>query len=196
MIPTCQPPRGKVRPGARFGRLTVVAIAPDPIWPPDMALVKCDCGGSDDPAEHVYGYPGHNKASVGDLESWVKVSCGCLKRMKRVMYGERFGKLVRLGNLKGNVGMNHWRCDCGNECYAKVKLVRTGVITQCPTCANKGKGKGGDLNTWQQLFFRGMSIHDHAKEMGLRTDKAGYAEALANIRATIKAEAGEQSRAV
>lgn len=150
------PPPRNADLNARFGRLVVTEI--DPGGVENVRTVRCDCSGTE---LHL---------SKNALETWGTVSCGCLKRVKRVPVGTKYGSLTRLGSVKGNLGMNEWKCDCGAVCHVPLKYVRTGVITSCNACTSRGKGK--PLVGWEHLYYKGLTIGDHARRSGEKPSEA------------------------
>lgn len=153
---TVLPPRRNADLDARFGRLVVIEV--DPGGAENIRTVRCDCGS------------GTHHLSKNALESWGSVSCGCLKKVRRIPVGTKYGSLTRLGSVKGNVGMNEWKCDCGTVCHVSLKFVRTGAITACNACTSKRKGK--PLVGWERLFYDGLTIGDHARRTGDKPSEA------------------------
>jgi len=185
-IPTCLPAPRKAKNGARFGRLTIVDDAPVGA-PPGACLVKCDCGGPDDPRQHAYGYEGTGYlwGNIRNLQHYLTLSCGCLKRMNRVRPGDRFGSLTYVENTKGRMGVGTWRCDCGKTCYAMLRFVRTGMVRSCPECAPETRKKATGTSIWEHVYFDGMSIHDHMRKLDLATP----AETLKHLSKELKENA-------
>ena len=96
--------------GNRYGLLTVLYRGPNSKDGRVQWHCKCDCGNEID-------------VIAKNLRSGNTKSCGCYKRnnpgMRKNLTGQRFGKLIVLGDPQpGNRG-TIWKCkcDCGNICY-------------------------------------------------------------------------------
>lgn len=94
-----------------------------------MWLCRCLCGTE----KYVLQYNLLSKAST---------SCGC-SRYKGTgnLVGKKFGKwLVIDGPIKkNNVAGNYWKCkcECGNTMLQATQTLRSGLSTQCRSCANR-----------------------------------------------------------
>ena len=116
--------------GMRFGRL--VCLSPTDTrdhsgriqW-----LCKCDCGNT-------------CLASVSQLKSGYKKSCGCLGHPPINRFtGKRFGNLVVIEYAGKENGMHRWRClcDCGRETVVGQTLLQIGKTQSCG-CLQAGQG--------------------------------------------------------
>lgn len=132
-----------VRPGQRFGRLTVVEERPrerpgrSALW---EALCTCECGGQ-------------TAVLLQALKDGLTQSCGCMRkrgtlsekrracrtrpRKYTVEMGERFGKLTVIREFRHETpgGYFVWRavcqCDCGAQVSPLVKSLREQIIRSC-----------------------------------------------------------------
>lgn len=118
--------KGKIIPGQKFGKLTVISKANNQkgrgYW-----HCKCDCG----------NYCSINTAF---LLSGHTRSCGCLLKEsahnRRIdLTNQRFGKLIALYPIKTNKGDKqpywHCKCDCGNEKDIQAGALRSGTARSC-----------------------------------------------------------------
>lgn len=117
--------------GNKYGKLTVVAKAPDeynsikPHW-----VCECECGG----IAIVCGASlrnGHTK------------SCGCLRAPASIEVGQRFGKLTVLtqGSSTPTRQKQWWcQCDCGEKRLIPASNLLTGNSTSCG-CDKGSKGE-------------------------------------------------------
>ncbi len=108
--------------GQRFGKLT--ALYPTDKRGSGGSLIwhcKCDCGGEVD-------------ASLGQLRSGYRKSCGCLSKPPlKDFIGKRFGKLVVQKYAGKWQGLHHWLCicDCGNETVVGQTALQSGKTKSC-----------------------------------------------------------------
>lgn len=123
--------RAKDLRGMRFGRLVVTSLSDmkrgrDVLW-----RCRCDCGGS-------------ALVRTCHLTGGQVRSCGCLKRDRYDITGEKRGRLTALsktGRTDGNgFAIYRWQCDCGNiverSCFG---TLGEGKNPQCPECLKKLK---------------------------------------------------------
>lgn len=116
--------RIKLTAGERYGRLTVVSLAPpsEKYKQRTMYHCRCDCGNEVDiPAYY--------------LTRGITTSCGCSKHIPRAdVAGQRFGLLVAIeptGEISKGAAVWLWRCDCGKEIEATLKSVKWGGKRSC-----------------------------------------------------------------
>lgn len=118
-----------VKPGVRFGKLTIIEQDPEMSKSRNKAIMhcKCDCGN-----DCYY--------SRSDILSGKKTQCkmctGSSKRDTEDISGQKFGKLTairydpeRSASLKKTV----WecRCDCGNVTYTTISNLKGGIAKSC-----------------------------------------------------------------
>lgn len=108
--------------GKRFGKLVCLEAVPDSegkingLW-----KCQCDCGKT-------------CLATVSQLRSGSKKSCGCLKHPELKDYvGKKFNMLTVIAYAGKWNGMHHWkcRCDCGNETIVGQTVLQTGRTKSC-----------------------------------------------------------------
>lgn len=132
--------------GQRFGKLTVVEIAPKRIerFPKTRWLCRCDCG-----AEVV--------VAAGNLLIGKTKSCGCLsvalaRQKLKDLTGKCFGKLKVVNRAEHSSPMAHWNClcECGNGCVVSGASLRNGDTKSCG-CLRKQTlyDLTGDRPRWQ-----------------------------------------------
>lgn len=108
--------------GQKFGKLTVMEIAPNPDKNGRKWKCRCDCGN-----EIV--------ANAGDLKKGHTKSCGCLRKERNAedLTGKRFCKLMvekRIEN-KGKNTMWLCVCDCGNTVEVNSQNLKSGNTQSC-----------------------------------------------------------------
>lgn len=123
------------RTGQRFGKLTVVRIAPTKkrhtMW-----RCQCDCG-----KETV--------TSADNLRSGHTMSCGCnwheLKYPREDLVGRRYGMLVvqSFAGRKKGYGYALWycQCDCGGRSIAHGDSLKAGTSKSCGCGIRRGLAK-------------------------------------------------------
>lgn len=115
---------GRDLTGKKFGKLTVLGFGgyeQNKRQRVAMWNCHCDCGNDC----QVEGYL---------LSSGRRKSCGCIRRAAGQMEGERFGKLVVLGEDPDNqttLKKVLCRCDCGNTRSVATRDLKSGKITSC-----------------------------------------------------------------
>lgn len=131
--------------GQRFGKLTVVRYIPGGIGEKGKWECKCDCG-------NVI------EVRAARLRAGKLKGCGTCENEgctrlnitgSPIDYtGQRFGKLVALNYIQGNVKKGipakwHCQCDCGNFVDVPALKLRNGSVTMCDVCAPfKARNKG------------------------------------------------------
>lgn len=127
----------KLKPGQKFGRLTVIEEAPKPSpyleYRGRWYLCRCDCG---------------NQAVVREdaLKRGQTKSCGCLRREKArltkqggkktmpVNPGQKYGRLSVIRETdqrKRGAVLWECRCDCGNTVYVGTHSLKSGNTKSC-----------------------------------------------------------------
>lgn len=135
--------------GKRFGRLTVMSQTEEYIHGSVAWICKCDCGN-------------YIKASTRDLNRGAVKSCGCLKKERYDIVGQRFGKLTVI--KKETLG-SHCKflcqCDCGSLISVRGDSLKSGKTVSCG-CAKKSDVKAKQLESGRALvdhtspvFFKG-----------------------------------------
>lgn len=114
-----------VKPGERYGQLTVIAQHPERLHKGIAWLCRCDCGET-------------TVATTTHLASGSKKSCGCLRRKTPAnaldLAGRKFGKLTaieRAGITKSGTALWKCACDCGNPFVANATQLRSGDTVSC-----------------------------------------------------------------
>lgn len=111
--------------GYRCGDLVVAAETLERKSGYKVWKCQCSCGG-------------HIDLDTRTLQRKTVTDCGCRSRVKpgvRDLTGERFGRLVCIEatNQRDSGGSAMWRCrcDCGKECIASAKQLRSGYKKSC-----------------------------------------------------------------
>ena len=117
--------------GQKFGRLTALEPTDKKLRGYVVWKCKCDCG---------------NICEVlsTELQRGRKQSCGCIKKEKSDITGQKFGKLTALEPTdKRNNGSIVWKCkcDCGNFCEATLNALKVGHKQSCG-CLHKSIAAG------------------------------------------------------
>ncbi len=119
-----------IKPGVKFGKLTVVSDSGERknnyiIW-----NCRCDCGNM-------------IKVDMRTLKRGTVTDCGCVSKLKagqRDITGQRFGMLTaqyctgKIGT--GNSYIWHCKCDCGGEIDAPLKQLTGGYRKSCGCLSN------------------------------------------------------------
>lgn len=123
---SCGCKRGKntelpLEAGSTYGRLTVIRQVERPADQKKKEgyyLVRCLCG-----TEHI--------RRRGNIVTPKQADCGC--RGRSLLEGQRFGKLVILGETKqaDRQRLVLTRCDCGTESFARLGSLRSGKKKSC-----------------------------------------------------------------
>ncbi len=115
----------RIRPGSRFGKLTVesdtgLRKSGYVVW-----RCRCDCGKE-------------LNVSTKDLKNGKSRDCGCTTHVGRGandLTGQRFGKLTVLypTEKRADQGSVVWHaaCDCGNECDVSARRLVRGKVRSC-----------------------------------------------------------------
>lgn len=140
--------------GQRFGRLTIISSitasnqSQNKLW-----KCKCDCG---------------NDTSVTSnaLLSGRTKSCGCLakeqsringKNTKRVLDGQKFGKLLVLKDSEQRTKQHDvlWEClcDCGNKTLVSTNHLTSGHVHSCGCSNSKGNSRIAQILTNLNIVF-------------------------------------------
>ena len=110
--------------GNKYGLLTVLYRGPNSKDGRVQWHCKCDCGKEVD-------------VIAKNLRSGNTKSCGCYKKnnpgMRKDLTGQRFGKLVVLGEPQIGSRGTIWKClcDCGNVCYKVSADLVHGSVKSC-----------------------------------------------------------------
>lgn len=119
----------KIKIGDKFGRLVVLEIKKEGGFRHWRCKCKCECGGIKETTT-FYLLQGRTQ------------SCGCLQkertssaRKKEIEIGTRFGRLVVLKEERlekePKALAYRCKCDCGNECVIRAKLLKNGMTQSC-----------------------------------------------------------------
>lgn len=135
--------------GEKFGRLTAIKTAGKDKNGRSLWLCKCDCGNM-------------ITMRLTDLRTGRRKSCGCLKKERYNIIGQRFGKLTVIGReSNGSHAKFLCRCDCGREIAVRGDSLRSGKTISCG-CSKKTTGKIKQLEDGRKLqdhtsnvFFKG-----------------------------------------
>lgn len=125
----------------KFNKLTAIKRAGKDKAGRALWLCKCDCG---------------NKiiVSTTDLRTGRRKSCGCLKKERYDIIGNRFGQLTVIGReSSGSHARFLCRCDCGKEIVVRGDSLRSGKTVSC------GCGKKSDLKIKQLEDARDLQEH-------------------------------------
>lgn len=119
----------KIKVGDKFGKLVVLEIKKEGGFRSWRCKCKCECGGIKETTT-FYLLQGRTQ------------SCGCLQkertsnaRKKEIKTGTRFGRLIVLKEERlekySNILSYRCKCDCGNECVVRAKLLKKGETQSC-----------------------------------------------------------------
>ena len=120
--------------GQRFGKLTVLRLAPEYKGGPALWECRCDCGNL-------------KTVRASKLKSGETKSCGCLKKENFDLAGKRFGKLTVLKLISApNAKVKLWecQCDCGNHITASTKQLLNGEVTSCGCTPSASQSKDSE----------------------------------------------------
>lgn len=108
--------------GQRYGKLVCLSLSDEKDRSGNTQwLCQCDCGKT-------------CLASLGQLRSGYKKSCGCLSHPALKDYvGKRFHKLTVIEYAGKRDGLHRWRCrcDCGNEVIVGQTKLQSGKAKSC-----------------------------------------------------------------
>lgn len=135
--------------GQKFGKLTAIKRAGKDKNGRIMWLCKCDCGNL-------------INVSTTDLRAGRRKSCGCLKKERHNLVGQRFGKLTVIRkDTYGTHAKYLCRCDCGREIVVRGDSLVGGKTVSCG-CSKRAEDKIDLLRAGRKLddhtsgiFFRG-----------------------------------------
>lgn len=135
--------------GERYGKLTVISKTEEYMNGSVVWLCKCDCGN-------------YIKVSKRNLNSGAVKSCGCLKKERYNIVGQRFGKLTVI--KKETLGSHCkflCKCDCGILISVRGDSLKSGKTVSCG-CSKKSDAKAKQLESGRALvdhtspvFFKG-----------------------------------------
>lgn len=135
--------------GQKFNKLTAVKRAGKDKTGRALWLCRCDCGNL-------------ITATITDLRAGRKKSCGCLRKERYNIVGQRFGKLTVINKeTSGTHAKFLCRCDCGRDIVVRGDSLRSGKTVSCG-CAKKTDDKIKQLTDGRKLqdhtsdvFFKG-----------------------------------------
>ena len=135
--------------GQKFDKLTAVKRAGKDKTGRALWLCKCDCGNT-------------ITATITDLRAGRKKSCGCLKKERYNIIGQRFGRLVVIKKeCSGTHAKFLCQCDCGKQIIVRGDSLQSGKTVSCG-CEKKTKIKAEQLKDGRKLqdhtsdiFFKG-----------------------------------------
>lgn len=134
--------------GQKFGKLTVVDIAPKTKNRSITWVCKCDCGKI-------------CKIRNANLLSGTRMDCGCVKLPKNVI-GLKFNRLTILSytRLYKHHKMYLCKCECGNIVEVSLSDMKQGFIKSCGCLAKEIRTRGnvvhGLSKTRINKIYRGM----------------------------------------
>ena len=127
--------------GQKFGKLTAIKRAGKDKNGRIMWLCKCDCGNL-------------INVSTTDLRAGRRKSCGCLKKERHNLVGQRFGKLTVIRkDTYGTHAKYLCRCDCGREIVVRGDSLVGGKTVSCG-CSKRAEDK-------IDLLRAGRKLDDH-----------------------------------
>lgn len=135
--------------GQKFGKLTAIKRAGKDKNGRIMWSCKCDCGNL-------------VNVSTTDLRAGRRKSCGCLKKERYNLVGQRFGKLTVIRkDTYGTHAKYLCRCDCGQEIVVRGDSLMSGKTVSCG-CSKRAEDKIDQLRAGRKLddhtsgiFFKG-----------------------------------------
>ena len=135
--------------GKKFGKLTAIKRTGKNEAGRTLWLCQCDCGNT-------------VTATLTDLRAGRRKSCGCLKKERRNLVGQRFGKLTVIRkDTYGTCAKYLCRCDCGQEIVVRGDSLIGGKTVSCG-CSKRAEDKIDQLKTGRKLdnhtsgiFFKG-----------------------------------------
>lgn len=135
--------------GQKIGKLTAIKRAGKDKNGRIMWLCKCDCGNL-------------INVSTTDLRAGRRKSCGCLKKERHNLVGQRFGKLTVIRkDTYGTHAKYLCRCDCGREIVVRGDSLVGGKTVSCG-CSKRAEDKIDLLRAGRKLddhtsgiFFKG-----------------------------------------
>lgn len=169
--------------GQKFNKLTAIKRAGKDKTGRALWLCKCDCG---------------NMITVRltDLRTGRRKSCGCLRKERYNIIGQRFGRLTVIGReSSGSHAKFLCRCDCGREIIVRGDSLRSGKTISCG-CDKKSAAKIKQLEDGRKLqdhtsnvFFKGTISKNNTSGINgvskLKNDKyrayIGYKNKIYNL---------------
>ena len=131
--------------GQKFGKLTAIKRAGKDKNGRIMWLCKCDCGNL-------------INVSTTDLRAGRRKSCGCLKKERHNLVGQRFGKLTVIRkDTYGTHAKYLCRCDCGREIVVRGDSLVGGKTVSCG-CSKRAEDK-------IDLLRAGRKLDDHTSSI-------------------------------
>lgn len=127
--------------GRKFGKLTVIEKTEKTKNGSILWKCKCDCGGA-------------ICASTRDLNKGRIKSCGCLRRKRYNLIGQKFGKLTVLkSESHGSHRTFLCQCECGNKVSVRGDSLKRGKTISCG-CSKRNEEKARQLES-------GRNLNDH-----------------------------------
>lgn len=127
--------------GRKFGKLTVIEKTEKIKNGSIVWKCKCDCGGT-------------ICASTRDLNQGRIKSCGCLRKERYNLIGQKFGRLTVLKSEScGSHRTFLCQCECGNKVSVRGDSLKRGKTVSCG-CLKRNGEKAGQLE-------RGRNLNDH-----------------------------------
>lgn len=141
--------------GKKFGKLTVIELAPKTKNRSTLWRCICECGN-----EKI----ARNK----NLIEGITTDCGCVSG-KGYKQGQKIARLTLLKEIPACRGRS-WEClcDCGNKLTVKESLIRNGSVKSCGCLATEYKSIGNVLhnlcNTRINKIYQGMKNRCYLKK--------------------------------
>lgn len=131
--------------GRKFGKLTVIEKTEKLKNNSIMWKCKCECGGT-------------ISASTRDLKQGRIKSCGCLKKERYDLNGQKFGKLTVLKSEScGSHRTFLCQCECGNKVSVRGDSLKSGKTISCG-CSKRSEEKRMQLEN-------GKKLNDHTSSV-------------------------------
>lgn len=135
--------------GQKFNKLTAIKRVGTDENGRALWLCKCDCGNM-------------ITVNITDLRTGRRKSCGCLKKERYNIIGQRYGKLTVIRReSRGSHAIFLCRCDCGRKIFVRGDSLRSGKTVSCG-CSKRSKDKIDQLRAGRKLdahtsgvFFKG-----------------------------------------
>lgn len=135
--------------GQKFNKLTAIERMGTDKNGRALWLCKCDCGNM-------------IAVNITDLRTGRRKSCGCLKKERYNIIGQRFGKLTVIHKESEGIHAKFLcKCDCGRKIAVRGDSLRSGKTISCG-CSKKSNDKIKQLGDGRKLqdhtsnvFFNG-----------------------------------------